>query len=165
MDGLTRAWSYPWATDGEIEAMEGSVFGHSYLVRNHIPGMGFPEFSLQPLRWDPLRCQECEIPPLLTAWNRRQRRHVFFDYNYRCCSACWCVIKKQLWDHLEAKIAGRAANTVWGFLIEPATRSKRHRKYCEWLFRLNWPEVCDLPLLPIPYSTEHSERDFWGGPF
>ena len=166
MHRLDRAWCYPWATDGQIEAMEGRVFGHSYLVGNSIPGFGFSEFpSLQPLRWDPLRCEECELPRLFIDWSWREGKYVILDYNYRCCSACWSVIKKQLWDHLEAKITGRAANTVWGFLIEPATRSKRHGEYREWLSRLNWPEVFFMPLLPIPYSARHSEKEFWGWPF
>ena len=164
MDGFTRVQCYPWATEGQIEAMEGSVFGHSFLVLNRIPGSSTPD-PIKPLQWNPSWCQECGIHSMLSAWNWELGMHIFSDRNYRCCSACWSVIKMQLWDHLEAKITGRAANTVWGFLIEPATRSKRHRKYCEWLFRLNWPEVFYLPLLPIPYSTEHSERDFWGWPF
>ena len=74
-------------------------------------------------------------------------------------------LKVQPWDHLEAESTEGPANTIWGFLVEQATRSERHRKYSEWLSRLNWPEVFYLPLLPIPYSSKFGGRDSQEWPF
>ena len=59
----------------------------------------------------PSSCDECWSPNI---------QYYGVNYNYRCCPGCWTIIKWQLWRFLETNISGRAANTVWGFLIEPA---------------------------------------------
>ena len=101
MDSQTRYICYPFLTDGELDAMSGPVFGHAYLVLG----------SRQDVTWTPSACDECEDPSMLFHW---------CNYNYRCCPACWEVIKHQLWERLEDEIKERPANVVWGFLIEPA---------------------------------------------
>ena len=103
MDCQTRDICYPWLTDGELDAMDGPVFGRAFLV--------FGGGSKKDLKWSPSDCDVCEDPSMLFHWN---------NYNYRCCPACWAVIKKQLWEKLEDEINERPANVVWAFLIEPA---------------------------------------------
>ena len=102
MDWRTYELCYPWATVEEIDAMLGPVFGCATQFAGGRPGR---------ITTTPSECEECWSPNVQSYW---------VNYNYRCCPECWNVIKRQLWGFLEAKITGRAANRVWGFLIEPA---------------------------------------------
>ena len=154
MDGLTQGRCYPWATKGEIESMVGRVFRHSFLVLNRVPD------KPNQLRWDPLFCQECwwRAPTLATRWGKDGP--VLTDYNYRCCTACWSIIKKQLWEYLEGEVTEGPANRIWSFLIEPATRSRRHLDYVEILQQTGLPLELYQPLPPMPY-TRGSRRRGW----
>ena len=159
MDGDTRRLCYPWATNGELEAMSGRVFGHSFLVLTRI------DASRKPLEWSPFVCEECRRPSLLSRWCWELNKCVFRDYNYRCCSACWSIIKKQLWEYLEAQIMAGPANTVWGFLVEPATRSRRHKEYLDQMSQLGWPIAFYQPLPPMAYTIRSGIKPFKGWPF
>ena len=159
MDGDTRRLCYPWATNGELEAMSGRVFGHSFLVLNRI------DASRKPLQWSPSVCEECRRPSLLSRWCWELNMAILSDYNYRCCSACWSVIKNQLWEYLEDQIMAGPANAVWGFLVEPATRSRRHKEYVDRLSRLGWPIAFYQPLPPIAYTLGSGRKNFQGWPF
>ena len=101
MDLVTRRVCYPFLEDGELDAMDGPVFGRAFLV------IGRKDVMV----WTPSECEECDDPAMLYAW---------VNYNYRCCQACWAVIKTQLWETLTNKVTERPANRVWAFLIEPA---------------------------------------------
>ena len=163
MDGETQRLCYPWLTKGELEAMSGPVFGHSFLVLKTI------DASRQPLEWSPFVCEECSgecrRPSLLSRWCWELNKCVFRDYNYRCCSACWSIIKQQLWRYLDTQIMAGPANTVWGFLVEPATRSRRHKEYLDQMWQLGWPIAFYQPLPPMAYTIRSGIKPFKGWPF
>ena len=138
MDGRTYELCYPWATVGEIESMSGGVFGHSFLALNPF----LSSVGSNRLLWDPYFCQECR-------WMCVAQRR---DYNYRCCPAFWGIIKRQLWDYLEGEVTENPANRIWSFLVEPATRSKRHMDYLQVLQQTGWPRELYQPLPPVPYT-------------
>ena len=156
MDVYTRGRCYPGLTEGEIESMSGGVFGHSFLALNLVSD------SPHRLQWDPIFCQECRwrAPMFVARSGENGSVLVLTDYNYRCCPACWSIIKKQLWDYLEGEVTENPANRIWSFLVEPATRSKRHMDYFQVLLQTGWPLELYQPLLPMPY-THRSRRRGW----
>ena len=149
MDVYTRARGH-----SEIESMSGGVFGHSFLALNLVSD------SPNRLQWDPIFCQECRWRAPMFATRSGEYGPVLTDYNYRCCPACWSIIKKQLWEYLEGEVTEGPANRIWSFLIEPATRSRRHLDYIEILQQTGWPLELYQPLPPMPY-TRGSRRRGW----
>ena len=98
---------------------------------------------------------------MLFRWCWVQGLYVYADYNYRCCPACWSVIKKQLWEYLEDRIKERPANLVWGFLVESATRSQRHESLnscCGAAGRSGFISLC-----PLSHTHPDPEEILGGG--
>ena len=154
MDRRTYELCYPGLGVGEIESMSGGVFGHAFLAINPTL-LGDENLEVQPgvfpsdrLTWNPYFCQECR-------WMCVAQRT---DYNYRCCPACWSIIKRQLWDYLEGEVTENPANRIWSFLVEPATRSKRHMGYLQLLQQTGWPREFYQPLPPMPYTCRVQSR-------